>query len=130
MVSAETLLPKQTILVSISVNLLANVDILDELGETSSTVSPSIHAVSPLVVDDGKTKMCAFCCPIVTSSNLPFLSSVMFLLKISILLLDDNRLFSQYSVFNNEMFHNFLIYERVYICNFISIFQVNFIIIF
>ena len=67
MVSAETLLQKSTILVSISVNLLANVDILDELRETSSTVSPSTHTVSPLVVDDGKPIMFALRWSAVTS---------------------------------------------------------------
>ena len=45
MVSAETLLPKRAILFSISVNLLASVDILHELRETSSTVLSSIHTV-------------------------------------------------------------------------------------
>ena len=56
-------------------------DILDELGETSSTVLPSIHTVSPLVVDDGKPIMFASSWPNVIFSNLPFLSSVMFYLK-------------------------------------------------
>ena len=48
----------------------------------------------------------------------------MFLLKISILLLDDNRLLSQYFLIKNIFF----IYGRVYICNFKGILQVNIII--
>ena len=98
MVSAETLLPKRTIFVSISVNLLANVDILDELRETCSTVLLSIRTIPPLVKDDGKLIMFAFGRPVVISSNLSFLSSVMILLKVSILFLDDYRLLSQYYV--------------------------------
>ena len=80
----ETLLPKRTILVSISVKLLANVDILDELREISSFVLSSIHTVPPLVVVDGKPIGFAFSWPVVTSSNSPFLSSIIFLLKMSI----------------------------------------------
>ena len=95
MLSAETLLPKRTILGSILDNLLANMDILDELRETSSTVLSSIHTVPPSVVDDGRRIMFAFSWPNVAYSNSPFLSSFMFLLKLSILFLDYNRLLSQ-----------------------------------